>query len=165
MSVTADTLKNRETTMKRILIVEDEQAIREMVGFALKKAELYFEEVADAEQALVAIASNPPDLILLDIGLPAGDGFWILDMLRGSPGPGTMVPVIVLTARADSETREKAYAAGANGFGQKPIDPDDLLASIPRLTPGHHARLPFGGQARDRVRRGGQAVGGELHDP
>jgi len=60
MSVTANTLKNRETTMKRILIVEDEQAIREMVGFALKKAELYFEEVADAEQALVAVASNPP---------------------------------------------------------------------------------------------------------
>jgi DNA-binding response OmpR family regulator len=47
--------------MKRILVVEDEHAIREMIGFELKKAGLQFEEAADAEQALVAIASNPPD--------------------------------------------------------------------------------------------------------
>jgi two-component system phosphate regulon response regulator PhoB len=82
MSITANTLKNRETTMKRILIVEDEQAIREMVGFALKKAELYFEEVAGAEQALVAVASNPPDLILLDWMLPGMSGVDLARRLR-----------------------------------------------------------------------------------
>ena len=60
--------------MKRILVVEDEQAIREMIGFALKKDGLQFEEAADAEKALVAIASNPPDLVLLD---------WMLPGLRG----------------------------------------------------------------------------------
>ena len=67
--------------MKRILVVEDEHAIREMIGFALKKAGLQFEEAADAEQALVTIASNPPDLVLLDwmlFGLSGVELVWCL---------------------------------------------------------------------------------------
>ena len=83
--------------MKRILIVEDEQAIREMVGFALKKADLHFAEVADAEQALVAIAGNPPDLILLDWMLPGMSGVDLARRLRREEVTAK-IPIIMLTA-------------------------------------------------------------------
>jgi CheY-like chemotaxis protein len=68
--------------MKRILVVEDEQAIREMVGFALKKSGFQFEEVADAEQALLSVASRRPDLVLLDWMLPGMSGVDLARRLR-----------------------------------------------------------------------------------
>jgi two-component system, OmpR family, phosphate regulon response regulator PhoB len=129
MSVTADTLKNRETTMKRILIVEDEQAIREMVGFALKKAELYFEEVADAEQALVAVASNPPDLILLDWMLPGMSGVDLARRLRREEMTAK-IPIIMLTARVEENDRVHGLEVGADDYITKPFSPRELIARI-----------------------------------
>jgi two-component system phosphate regulon response regulator PhoB len=129
MSVTADTLKNRETTMKRILIVEDEQAIREMVGFALKKAELYFEEVADAEQALVAVASNPPDLILLDWMLPGMSGVDLARRLRREEVTAK-IPIIMLTARVEENDRVHGLEVGADDYITKPFSPRELIARI-----------------------------------
>lgn len=118
---------------KRILFVEDDPD--QLLGLTgLLRLGGY--EVTTAMKGVAAIAEvkrQQPDLILLDIGLPAGDGFWILDTLKSVQGQTYDIPVIVLTARADAQTRERAYAAGAVGFGQKPIDPDDLLKSIDKL--------------------------------
>ena len=118
---------------KRILFVEDDPD--QLLGLAgLLRLGGY--EVATAMEGVAAIAEvkrQQPDLILLDLGLPAGDGFWIMDTLKSTPGPAYDIPVVVLTARADAETRKRAYAAGAVGFGQKAIDPDDLLSSIDKL--------------------------------
>lgn len=118
---------------KKILCVEDD--LDQLLGLTgILRLGGY--DVYSATEGVAAIAQakkHQPDVILLDIGLPAGDGFWFLDTLRSSTGPETDIPVIVLTARADPETRERAYEAGASGFGQKPIDPDDLLGSIESL--------------------------------
>ncbi len=115
--------------MKRILIVEDEQAIREMVGFALKKAEFYFEEVADAEQALVAIAGNPPDLILLDWMLPGMSGVDLARRLRKEEVTAK-IPIIMLTARVEENDRVHGLEVGTDDYITKPFSPRELIARI-----------------------------------
>ncbi len=115
--------------MKRILIVEDEQAIREMVGFALKKAEFYFDEVADAEQALVAIAGNPPDLILLDWMLPGMSGVDLARRLRKEEVTAK-IPIIMLTARVEENDRVHGLEVGADDYMTKPFSPRELIARI-----------------------------------
>jgi CheY-like chemotaxis protein len=72
-----------------------------------------------------------PDLILLDLGLPGGEGFVVLDRLRAIAALG-WVPVIVITARADPTSRQRAEAAGVKAYLQKPIDVERLLAEISR---------------------------------
>jgi two-component system phosphate regulon response regulator PhoB len=115
--------------MKRILVVEDEQAIREMVGFALKKAGFQFEEVADAEQALMSIASQPPDLILLDWMLPGMSGVDLARRLRREELTATL-PIILLTARVEESDRVYGFEVGADDYVTKPFSPRELIARI-----------------------------------
>lgn len=115
--------------MKRILVVEDEQPIREMVGYALKKAGLQFEEAADAEQALVAVASNPPDLMLLDWMLPGMSGVDLARRLRREDVTARM-PIIMLTARVEENDRVHGLEVGADDYITKPFSPRELIARI-----------------------------------
>jgi two-component system phosphate regulon response regulator PhoB len=115
--------------MKRILVVEDEQPIREMVGFALKKAGLAFEEAADAEQALVAVASHPPDLMLLDWMLPGMSGVELARRLRREETTAKM-PIIMLTARVEENDRVHGLEVGADDYITKPFSPRELIARI-----------------------------------
>lgn len=112
--------------MKRILVVEDEQAIREMVGFALRKAGLAVEEAADAEQALLAVASNPPDLILLDWMLPGMSGVDLARRLRGEEITAG-IPIIMLTARVEENDRVRGLETGADDYVTKPFSPRELI--------------------------------------
>jgi DNA-binding response OmpR family regulator len=70
-----------------------------------------------------------PDVIILDIGLPAGDGFVVMDRLK-SMQPLASIPIIILTAMDPSSSKERALNAGAKFFFQKPFDNDELLAAI-----------------------------------
>jgi two-component system phosphate regulon response regulator PhoB len=115
--------------MKRILVVEDEHAIREMIGFALKKAGLQFEEATDAEQALVAIASNPPDLVLLDWMLPGLSGVELARRLRREDVTAKL-PIILLTARVEENDRVHGLEVGADDYITKPFSPRELIARI-----------------------------------
>ncbi len=115
--------------MKRILVVEDEQAIREMVGFALKKAGFQFEEVADAEQALVSIASQTPDLMLLDWMLPGMSGVDLARRLRREELTAA-IPIILLTARVEESDRVHGLEVGADDYMTKPFSPRELIARI-----------------------------------
>jgi len=115
--------------MKRILVVEDEQPIREMVGFALKKAGLQFEEAADAEQALVAVATNPPDLMLLDWMLPGMSGVDLARRLRREEVTARL-PIIMLTARVEESDRVHGLEVGADDYITKPFSPRELIARI-----------------------------------
>jgi two-component system phosphate regulon response regulator PhoB len=115
--------------MKRILVVEDEQPIREMVGFALKKAGLIFEEAADAEQALIAVASNPPDLMLLDWMLPGMSGIDLARRLRKDDITARL-PIILLTARVEENDRVHGLEVGADDYIIKPFSPRELIARI-----------------------------------
>jgi two-component system phosphate regulon response regulator PhoB len=122
-------IKSRDSKMKRILVVEDEQPIREMVGFALKKAGLDFEEAADAEEALVAVASNPPDLLLLDWMLPGMSGVDLARRLRREDLTARL-PIIMLTARVEENDRVHGLEVGADDYITKPFSPRELIARI-----------------------------------
>lgn len=132
---------------RKILVVEDDRD--QLMGLsAMLRMGGY--DVVGASEGVAAIAkakNDRPDLVLLDLGLPAGNGFWFLETLRSSPEVG-QTPVIVLTAMDASRAKEKAFAAGADGFGQKPIDADDLLRSIDGLL----GSVPSEAAARPRSR-------------
>jgi len=115
--------------MTRILIVEDELAICDMIGFVLKKAGMQYDESADAEQALIAIASNPPDLVLLDWMLPGMSGPDLVRRLR-SEEITARLPVIMLTARVGENDRVFGLDLGADDYVTKPFSPRELVARI-----------------------------------
>jgi len=83
----------------------------------------------DGMQAVALVRRERPDLVLLDIGLPGGDGFSVIQRIK-SMSQNAALPVIVMSARDASENRERMLAAGAEAYIQKPADNQVLLASI-----------------------------------
>jgi len=153
--------------MKRILVVEDERAIRDMIGFALKKAGLQYEESADAEHALIAIASNPPDLVLLDWMLPAMSGADLIRRLRSEEITAGL-PIIMLTARVGENDRVHGLELGADDYVTKPFSPRELIARINALLRRTRERadnqpIEFGGLSLDPVGHRVQTDGEELN--
>jgi DNA-binding response OmpR family regulator len=114
-----------------ILVVEDDQDIRQLLHLQLTAAGYETAFATDAASALGVARRERPDLILLDIGLPAGNGFVVMERLRALP-EFEMVPVVVITAR-DASEGEKAVEMGARSFFQKPFDLDELIAEIRRV--------------------------------
>jgi DNA-binding response OmpR family regulator len=113
----------------KILIVEDDADVR--LGYhVLLKANGYDTcFAADAFAAIGEARKNNPDLILLDLGLPAGDGFVVLERLRALTQLA-VIPVIVVSARDAHANRERALKAGARGYVQKPWNDSELLSLI-----------------------------------
>ncbi|PTA48235.1 response regulator [Micromonospora sp. RP3T] len=116
--------------MTRILVVDDEPQILRALRINLR-ARGYDVEVADTgAAALKAAAAHPPDLVVLDLGLPDLDGTEVIRGLRG----WTTVPIIVLSGRAGSEDKVAALDAGADDYVTKPFGVDELLARIRAVT-------------------------------
>lgn len=114
---------------KRILIVEDESSIREMVAFALRKAEMQPMQAADAREAQLAIAETVPDLILLDWMLPGVSGLELARRFRRDDVTRE-VPIIMLTARGEEMDRVSGLEAGVDDYVVKPFSTRELLARI-----------------------------------
>ena len=114
---------------KRILIVEDEAPIRDMVAFALRKADLQALHAADAHEALQAIAETPPDLILLDWMLPGLSGLDLARRLHTDAGTAA-IPIIMLTARGEEIDRVNGLEAGVDDYVVKPFSARELIARI-----------------------------------
>jgi len=112
-----------------ILIVEDEEAIRELVGFALDRNGYRYREAEDAEQAVAHINERFPDLILLDWMLPGQSGIELASSLKESPAT-RQLPIIMLTARAEEENKIEALETGADDYVTKPFSPRELMARI-----------------------------------
>ena len=114
---------------KRILIVDDEPAIRDMVAFALRKGDYDPVHAGDAREASAAIADRVPDLILLDWMLPGSSGLelarrWRRDDLTRD------VPIIMLTARGEENDRVSGHESGVDDYVVKPFSARELLARI-----------------------------------
>ncbi|MEH0841146.1 response regulator [Micromonospora sp. CPCC 205711] len=116
--------------MTRILVVDDEPQILRALRINLRARGYDVEVAATGAAALRAAASHPPDLVVLDLGLPDIDGTEVIRGLRG----WTSVPIIVLSGRAGSEDKVAALDAGADDYVTKPFGVDELLARIRAVT-------------------------------
>ena len=114
---------------KRILIVDDEPAIRDMVAFALRKGDFEPVHAGDALEAQTAIADKVPDLILLDWMLPGTSGLELARRWRRDPLTRE-VPIIMLTARGEENDRVGGLEAGVDDYVVKPFSARELLARI-----------------------------------
>ena len=117
---------------KRILIVEDDAAMRQVLHLRLKSLNYDTVPVADAVNAMSEARKNPPDLILLDLGLPGGGGLNLMQRFQTIPRLA-VIPIIVLSARERTAMEQPVLDAGAQAFFQKPADPDALLQKIREL--------------------------------
>jgi DNA-binding response OmpR family regulator len=113
----------------KILIVDDDPDLRTALRVRLRANRYETVSAVDGYSAISQAYKEKPDLIILDIGLPAGDGFVVLDRLHKNPELAD-IPVIVLTARDPDSTERKALEMGACAFFQKPADNGALLGVI-----------------------------------
>ncbi len=116
-------------TGKRILLVEDEAAIREMTAMALERAGYHVEEAEDASAAERAVTDNLPDLILMDWMLPGSSGVELARRFRRDDYTRE-VPIIMLTARSEEDDRIRGLESGADDYVTKPFSPRELVARI-----------------------------------
>jgi two-component system phosphate regulon response regulator PhoB len=114
---------------KRILIVEDEKPIRDMIAFGLRRAGFDVDEAEDCYAARASIADHMPDLLLVDWMLPDMSGLELTRSLKRDDNTRE-VPVILLTARADENDKVSGLESGADDYVTKPFSPRELLARI-----------------------------------
>jgi two-component system KDP operon response regulator KdpE len=124
----------------RVLVVDDEPQIRRSLRVALRANGYDVEEAATGEAALDMLASRPPELMILDLGLPDIDGVQVCRRLR----EWTQLPVIVLSAHEDDEAKVRALDEGADDYVTKPFSVPELLARM-RVALRHAAHAPDAG--------------------
>ena len=110
----------------RVLVVDDDQALAEMLGIVLRKEGLEVAHCADGGRAVALFREFSPDLVLLDVMLPTLSGVEVCRHLRAESG----VPIVMLTARTDTKDVVLGLEAGADDYVVKPFTPQELLARI-----------------------------------
>jgi CheY-like chemotaxis protein len=117
----------------RILVVEDQDSIRRMIEALVQARGYQVTAVSSGAKAIDVAMTDPPDIVLLDLNLPGQyDGFDVCQRLRSDPGT-RLVPVVIISAMDDDESRARATAAGATAYYTKPFSPIALLKEIDRL--------------------------------
>ncbi len=115
-----------EADARRILVVDDDPEIRRFIEAALGDAGYTVRLAANGSEALAAVDTHHPDLILLDVRMPGVDGWQVLDALRSAAGAQT--PVVVMTASFTGQ--DQALRSGAQGYLAKPFELSDLLDCV-----------------------------------
>jgi len=129
-------------TKKTILVVEDQADIRRLVRWSLEDADYVIHEAANGTLGLQLAHTVNPDLVLLDVMMPGGiDGFEVCSRLRQDPNFANTL-VVMLTAKATADDRDRGGAAGANAFLPKPFSPAKLLALVDTLLKPPGAAAP-----------------------
>ncbi len=124
---------------RRILVVDDDHECRLLLSALAARAGFEVDAVADGGLALTLLKAKPPDLILLDAFLPRIDGFALLERIRGDAAI-KHTPVVMLTAFASEDTRQRGLDAGADEFIEKPFRTEELLELIDQLLKIREAR-------------------------
>jgi two-component system, OmpR family, response regulator MtrA len=110
----------------RVLVVDDDQALAEMLGIVLRKEDLDVAHCADGGRAITMFREYRPDLVLLDVMLPTANGVDVCRQLRAESG----VPIVMLTARTDTQDVVAGLEAGADDYVVKPFKPQELIARV-----------------------------------
>jgi CheY-like chemotaxis protein len=121
----------KEMAGAKILIVDDDQDIRRLLGIRLKGRGYEPVFAGDAISAVNQARRERPDLILLDLMLPAGDGYLVMERLKAMPALDG-VPVIVVSARDPQTEQERFAASGADAYFRKPFEYEELVTAIGR---------------------------------
>jgi DNA-binding response OmpR family regulator len=127
-------------SQKTILIVDDDPDVRLGLHVRLKANHYDVIFAADGMASIAEARKHMPDLIILDLGLPAGDGFSVMERLKANDNLA-LIPVIVVSARDIGANMERALKAGAKAFLQKPVDNAQLLSVIRKVL-GEKDRTP-----------------------
>ncbi|MGH9280067.1 MAG: response regulator transcription factor [Acidimicrobiales bacterium] len=114
-------------TISKVLVVDDEEYIRDLVSSALRIAGFETSVAVDGHRALSSVASAHPDLVILDVGLPGIDGFEVCRRLRAD---GDDTPVIFLTARDTDEDKVSGFTKGGDDYLTKPFSLEELVARV-----------------------------------
>ena len=112
--------------MKRVLVVDDEPAIRRLLSHVLERGGFKAAAVASAREAMVELTHDRVDAMLLDLGLPDRDGLEMIAAIRATRS----IPIVVVTARGDTAEKIAALDLGADDYVTKPFDGDELLARL-----------------------------------
>ncbi len=156
-----DTIRSM-SNQKDILVVEDEDNIREVIGRYLEREGFNVREAADGYAALDAISEKEPDLIVMDLMLPGIDGLTLTRQVQQQSG----TPIIILTARGDTSDRIRGLDWGADDYLPKPFSPRELVSRIHavlrRVGEATVSEIAFGdvtmAQSSRQVEVGGQSV-------
>jgi excisionase family DNA binding protein len=117
-----------------VLIVDDDERVREYVRVNLEMEGYSVREASSAEQGLAVLEEVSPDLILLDVMMPEVDGWEMLRRVQDRHGVGA-IPVVMFSGKVDEKSAEDATARGAQGFLGKPFDPQQLIEHAKQLLP------------------------------
>ena len=151
------------TVQPRVLLVEDDPALAELVAWQLERERYRVERTADGDEALLLAAESPPDIVLLDWMIEGVSGIEVCRRLRRAPATAN-VPIIMLTARGEEEDRIRGLDTGADDYVTKPFSPRELVARVGavlrRVRPALAGqRIDYGGIEMDvtdhKVRRDG----------
>src|SRR5437879_1407460 len=116
----------------RVLVVEDDPDIAQLVAHYLDKAGFSTEVLSSGRDALAAMAARPPDLLILDLMLPQVDGLEVCRITRANEATASL-PIIMLTARAEESDRIVGLELGADDYLAKPFSPNELVARVRAL--------------------------------
>jgi DNA-binding response OmpR family regulator len=118
--------------MPRILVVEDDPDIAELIAHAMQKAGFSVEHVSSGSAVMPKVQANPPDLVILDLMLPELDGLMVCQAMRSNPRTAP-IPIIMVTARADEADRVAGLELGADDYVTKPFSSKELAARVTAL--------------------------------
>jgi two-component system alkaline phosphatase synthesis response regulator PhoP len=136
--------------MKNVLVIEDEPGIARLIRDYLEQAGFAVQLASDGERALAMAGAIPPDLVVLDLGLPGIDGLDVTRQLRGR----SAVPIIVVTARGDETDRIVGLELGADDYMVKPFSPKELVARVRAVL----RRMEVRAVEQPQVRAGGLTI-------
>jgi CheY-like chemotaxis protein len=117
-----------------VLVVDDDPMKRQLLRLILERAGFGVTEAADGAEALLFLDNVVPDLMTLDVMMPRMDGFAVCERVRQNPLTAAL-PIIMVSARADSGSIREGLAAGANRYLPQPVMPDKLIKTVNELLP------------------------------